>query len=728
MKALNSTFFVAFFVLFSNSINSAIFAKTSNHILKFNTVKPFSLPSNLSGFDYVYGDGPSDFQTVTIVTTDLTTRPFLTLSAPAGFEISLEIDSNYADSFTMNDVEITSADILLYVRLKVNQPVGTFTGDLTLLAPSDESYPVFNETIIIEGTVSPKTTVWDGSTWSNDVPDENYSVTLNGNYNTSTHGNLDIYDLQVNTTKILTVDNGSYAKIKQDVDVDGQIIVETEGAFVQISETANFIVSEGGSAQVNKTTAPLARYYDYTYWSSPVNGITATNAFAEASSSRRYWYDAQNFLDELSEVGNTNTFVAGHDDIDDNGDDWAYLSNETILLPGSGYATSQNSGGFVTGTTYDFSFEGTFNTGIITTPLHYNGDNGDKDWNLIGNPYPSAISADAFFAENTSNVGGAIYLWSHASTADANGSGNAVYNFSADDYAIINSGSGEVAGGKNIIPNRYIPSGQGFFIQAMANDDAVFNNSMRVADISSNSQFFKNQEPFNKLWVNLTTDNGIFNQILVAYVDNATDGNDGLAYDTQRNLSSDVAAIIYTTIPDNVTHKYAIQGKSSNSINADESIPLGFYTAISDATIYTLSIGKIQGAFLTGNPVYLVDNFTNTTHDLKQSDYSFTAIPGEFNDRFTIVFNLNTLHTNTVSQNSQSLTVIYSHQDAISFKTNSAQTIKHIAIYDMTGKRIKHVKGSNNQEVIQTHNLSKGSYVATITLDSDTVITKKIII
>ncbi len=728
MKTLNYTFGFIFFVLFFNSNESKILAKNLENPLKVKSVKPYSLPSSLSGLDYVYGDGPSDFQTITIVTTDLTTRPFLTISAPAGFEVSLEIDSNYANSFTMDAIEITTADIILYVRLAGNLPVNTYTGDLTLMAPSIVPFPVFNETIQLEGTVSTALTVWNGSAWSLGIPDENYSVILDGNYNTNSSGSINAYDLKVNTNMVLTVDNGTFTKTQQDVDVDGQVIIETEGALVQVSDTANFIVNEGGSAQVNKTTSPLAHWYDYTYWSSPVSNITALNAFAEASSSRRYWYDAQNFLDILSEIDNTNTFEAGHDDIDDNGDDWAFLSDETILSPGVGYATAQNSGGFAVGNTYNFSFEGTFNTGIITTPLYYNGDNGDKDWNLIGNPYPSAISADAFFAENTGKVGEAIYLWSHASTADADGSGNSIYNFTTDDYAIINSGSGEVAGGKNIIPNRYIPSGQGFFIQALANDNVVYNNSMRQADATSNDQFFRNQETFNKLWINLTSDNGIFNQLLVAYVDDATDGNDGLAYDTQRNLSSDVAAIIYTTISDDLSAKYAIQGKASSSINANESIPLGFYTSINDATIYTFSIGKIQGEFLTESPVYLVDNIMNITHDLKQSDYNFTSTTGEFNERFTITFDVNTLQTNNFNPNSQNVTVIYNQPNTITFKTNSNKTIKAISIFDMNGKVIKKVFGTNNTKSIKTNGFSKGAYVAAITLNSNVVVTKKIII
>src|SRR5690554_631893 len=41
----------------------------------------------------------------------------------------------------------------------------------------------------------------------------------------------------------------------------------------------------------------------------------------------------------------------------------------------------------------------------------------DDNWNLVGNPYPSAISGNAFIAENatkaTPKIDGTIYLWSH---------------------------------------------------------------------------------------------------------------------------------------------------------------------------------------------------------------------------------------------------------------------------------------------------------------------------
>src|SRR5690606_22135007 len=139
---------------------------------------------------------------------------------------------------------------------------------------------------------------------------------------------------------------------------------------------------------------------------------------------------------------------------------------------------------------------------------------------------------------------------------------------SQNDYAIIAAGSGSINNSDNgdgNLPNDYIPSGQGFFVAGLSNGTATFTNAMRMADGTSNNQFFKgstskSKELENKLWINLTSDNGVFNQILVAYVDGASNNYDGMAYDAPRNLSSGVASMIYTLIEDqnsNSTKKYA---------------------------------------------------------------------------------------------------------------------------------------------------------------------------
>lgn len=573
------------------------------------------------------------------------------------------------------------------------------------------------------------TSIWDGSSWTPSAPNITAIAILTGNYSTGTHGSFTALSLTVNEGVTLTIDNDTYVQIKTDAVVDGNIVVQTKGAFVQIDDIGTFTLGTNGGSEVNKLTSTLNRWYDYTYWSSPVNGTTIAQAFASSHPSRRYLFNAENYLDELAEIGNTGVYEAGQDDVDDDGNDWVLMSGSHVLQPGVGYATTHSSLGFVSGSSYPYNFVGSFNTGTITTPIHYNGDNGDSDWNFIGNPYPSAIDVDAFFTENSAIVGGAIYLWAHGTPASATTGGNQTNNFTSEDYAIINAGSGEVAGGTSIIPNRFIPSGQGFFVQGLADGNVTFTNAMRMADATSNSQFFRQSTTTtnaNKVWLNLSTDNGAFNQILVAYIDGATDGDDGAYYDAKRNLSTEAAAIIYTSISDADNQKYAIQGKAASTLTLTETIPVGFITAINEATIYTFSIPKKEGDFFNSNPIYLKDNLLGITHEISASDYTFTSVVGTFENRFEMVFSLETLGTDTPALQNQ-LTVVELQNGHTQFKMTGSHVIASIHLYDVLGRLVAHKQTQNTMDTLNTSGLSQASYIAKVTLDNGQTLTKKIL-
>ena len=683
-------------------------------------------PTELTGFTYVYGSGPSTVQSFTVEDpTELT----YTLTAPTGFEVSWSSSTGFSNSISGDFIAPT-----IYVRMTSGLTIGTYSGALTLTT----SLPSFSfagpspsaaETITLSGEVTRRTCTWNGTIWDTGDPDAESAAIINADYNTAFDGSLEVWSLQVNSPYKLTIGDNTYCSVYGDVTVSGDLWVENHGALVQIDNSATFTLNSGGSSRVNKFTSQLNHWYDYTYWSTPVSGAITSSAFAFSNTNMRFKYDASNFLDVLAEVGNTNTYVAGHDDIDDNGDDWVLLSGSEPLIPGVGYAATHSSTGFVAGNSYQYNFVGPFNTGTITTPIYYNGDNGDKDWNLIGNPYPCAISADVFFAENSGVVAGSVYLWSHGTPPSNTSGGNQVYNFSADDYAIINAGSGEIAGGSGVIPNRYIPSGQSFFVQGLTNGSATFTNAMRVGDNTSNSQFFRDttQDAPNKLWLNLTTESGVFNQILVAYVVGATNANDGEHYDTPRVLSSESAATIYSLIPGENT-SFAIQGKAINTLGVTEVIPVGFQTNIPDVSVvYTFSIPKKEGDFLNSNPIYLKDNLLSTLTDLTQTDYSFTSAQGNFGNRFEIVFENETLSIPSLETGNASLQLYELNANHTKISVANDLEMTSVALYDLMGRRVLQQELNGFEDVIITPALSKGTYIAKVELNDGTVLSKKLL-
>ena len=597
-------------------------------------------------------------------------------------------------------------------------------------------------------------TTWTSGAWTNGFPTSNtYYVTIDDYYDTGINDGIQTSfsacALSVTPNGTLYIADNTFVEVVNDVIVDGGTIdTQSKGSFVQrgLNTSAGaFSLINSGTAVLNKVTK---NYFDselhYVYWSSPVESADLVTVFANPYLNRRFYYDASLYLDAVAPF-----------DVDDNGDDWQPASGPMEV--GHGYVISTTFPIFGTPYSDNYQFSGVFNTGDINVPLYRNDSyTGDTNWNLIGNPYPSAIDAEAFLLHNyydvtnnpTGTLDGSIYLWTHNTPASNLNPGNEVYNFSQDDYITMNltgvtfTTTPPLSDPAAIIDG-FIPSGQGFFA-SYANDGASistngvitegavhFNNDMRMADDTSNNQFFKNANSksktsasTNKLWVNLTSDNGVFNQILVGYLNSASNNYDGEAFDATKNLSAGAPAIIFTTI-DGCSKKFVIQGKAETSLNENEVIPLGFDTRIDVATIYKLSLAHLQGDFLTGSPIYLKDNLTNTIHDLSTSDYTFTSGVGEFNDRFQIVFKSSTLSTNTFNVDANTVKITQVDETHISFKASNNLNIKTVTIFDLLGRSLYQLKGNQSEEVYNLSNLRNTVFIAKITLSNGVIVTKK---
>ncbi|WP_452220057.1 lamin tail domain-containing protein [Lacinutrix salivirga] len=630
-------------------------------------------------------------------------------------------------------------DIVLRRNEDVLAPTPTYTPSQWTSTPSNNTSKLGSH---LNDCQCPATTTWDGTNWDNGNPDSSTQAILNASYDTATFGSFNACSLLINTNPVttnpefrLTVSNNTFVEIENSIEVNGELYVETQGNFVQNNDSALFTLIGSGTALVNKETTPLNSVFEYTYWSSPAANVTVANGLAFANPGRRFWFNAANFEDVLIENANTNTFTPGSDDIDDNGDDWTFVTNPTassfIMEPGMGFASTHSNVGFVSGNQYTYTFEGPLHNGQYTRAIAYNGANGDNDWNLIGNPYPSALDAYAFLDANTSVINGVIYLWSQNTLADPNASGSQGQNFTDADYAIITRNSGNTAGGDGVTPDNFVPSGQGFFVQGLANAEVTFTNAMRMADATSNTLFFRNNSNNNnstpnRLWLNLTTDTNIFNQMLVAYVDGGTNGYDGGAYDASRSLGSGISAMIYTKI-DNDPRKFAIQGKNPSSLDIDEVIPVSFKSNVTASTLYTLSIDHFEGDFLNNNTIYLKDNYMTIVHDLNASDYTFTSEAGEFDDRFEIIFNPNTLSVDQNEIATNTISILELANDNVQFSVSQDTAIKNITIYDALGRVLYNLKGNNSTEIYNLSKLSQAPYVAQIELSNGITISKKAI-
>lgn len=571
------------------------------------------------------------------------------------------------------------------------------------------------------------TATWDGTNWVwNDgtlidtLPDLSTNVVIEGSFSGAS---FSACSLTVNNGSILTVSNGFYIEVVNDVTVnDGRITTQSRGSFVQRGDdtaAGDFILNTNGNADVNKTTAVLNNTYDYTYWSSPVENITVAQGLTEANVNRTYTFNANNFLD------------TDGDGVDDNGNAWSSAARTDMMNPSQGFAAMHGAFGMGTNVAYSYNFEGVYNTGDITFSVPYNTSNADDHWNLIGNPYPSAIDANAFFAANVSLLDGVLYMWSHVSPPDADNNGNEVLNFNQSDYITVNTIS-TAGNGTTPPPASQVPSGQGFFISSNAAGAGLFTNSMRVSGDNTNNEFYRtsntssqsNTNDIERLWLNLSSEIGIYSQISIAYANSATDEYDGKHIDTERNYAGN-AGFLYS-LDNQGEGFYVIQGKGLNSLNEDESIKIGFGALISTNETYTIDAIKYEGDFLTSNIIYLKDNLLNLIHNLSASPYTFSSDGGIFDERFEIVFKNQALSIDDNTFNENDLIVIEQEDNLVKFELrNLSTTIETLKIYDLQGRLIYNFKGNSNAEIFNLSNLSQQVYVVKAKLSNGIELIKK---
>ncbi|WP_410503562.1 T9SS sorting signal type C domain-containing protein [Flavobacterium sp. Root901] len=359
---------------------------------------------------------------------------------------------------------------------------------------------------------------------------------------------------------------------------------------------------------------------------------------------------------------------------------------------------------------YSAVFTGVPNNGDISfTPIA-------TKWNLLGNPYPSAIDADMLI--NNTGVG-ALYFWTHNSPPNGSVVGDAKYNYTAADYAVYTlTGSTGTSSGAAVMLGK-IAAGQGFFFKASTGSNIVFTNSMRV--VGNNSQFFKTAETKgiekNRLWLNFANAEGAFKQALIGYIEGATNSWDQ-NYDAA-TLNGNTYVDFYSI---SEAKKLAIQGRAIPFEDTDV-IPLGYKTTV--AGEFTIAIDHTDGLF-DNQKVYLEDKTTNTVYDLKAGDYKFTTEIGTFTDRFQLKYTNKTLGTGDFENVKDG--VLVAVKDKVINIISTKENIKDVSVFDINGRLIYNKKKVNSLE-LSISNLQAAEQVllVKVTLENKAEVTRKII-
>ncbi len=482
------------------------------------------------------------------------------------------------------------------------------------------------------------TTTWNGSGWDNGLPNSNKNVVFLGNY-TST-ANIDACSVLVNASATVTIADSHTFAVENNIEVQtgGNFVFENNASLVQINPSGTTI----GNVVFKRNSKPM-RLYDYTYWGSPVTGQTLVGFSPLTNSSRFYTFNS---------ITTVNT--------------WETENSANAMNAGKGYAIRSPDDFTNTPTIFSGQFTGVPNNGTIPVSVQAL-DPGYLNYNLISNPYPSAIDVISLF-DNT-NLG-TLYFWTHNSAMVNN-------QFSTDDYAIRTRSTGTAAVSGGEVPGLYITSGQGFFASASSTATINFTNAMRVSN--NNSQFFRSSSNplFYYTHINMTNNQGAFKQIALGYREGNT--ND---YDFGDDAFASTQGVMkFYSIINPYTIGFAINARSYPWTITDQ-IPLGYST--SAAGDYNITIDHFD-AFFTDKNIYLEDTETNTFHNLKNGTYLFTTAAGTFNSRFKIRYEKPLAKEDFLTNKNE--VVISSNNTTISIISNK-EVIKNIVIYDMLGKII----------------------------------------
>lgn len=599
-----------------------------------------------------------------------------TVSGFSGNVVRWQLATN--EDFTTGVQDISIANAVL-----PGTTVGNITQTSYIRALVQNGSCALSPTLPVEITI--KSTIWNGS-WSNGQPDAFTSVLFASDFNSTT--NLEACSVVVNSGNVVFKANHTLT-IQNALKVNGgSIVFKNNASLVQVNDAVNT-----GNISYERDSN-LMVVYDYTYWSSPVDFQILANFSPDTRFDKYFW--------------------------------WSAITNEWMQVATPALTPMNIGTGYIIRAPYTFNavpkrFEGVFtgtpNNG--TYPVSINIYDAENNSNLIGNPYPSAISADLFLSDpdNTAAIGtgSSLYFWTHNTPI-----GNHIYT--ANDYAVYNYtgsiGTAPSSGPNNNRPNGFIAAGQAFMISGLNNGTAYFKNSMRIG--ANNSQFFKTAIPVpglerSRMWLELKNQSGAFKELLIGYVSDATNAIDR-GFDADF-YESDNTVGFYSLAQQK---KLAIQGRALPFSVTDE-VPIGFN--VPAAGSYEIAISDFDGLF-ADQSIYLEDKLLGLIHDLKQSSYSFESVSGNFNSRFVIRYTDTLLDTAEQSVNQNQIS-IYKNNNQVIINAGSSQILT-AGVFDLNGRLLHQKQNVNAKETLFYTNDLPAILLVRVTLKNGQTLTQKL--
>jgi hypothetical protein len=340
-------------------------------------------------------------------------------------------------------------------------------------------------------------------------------------------------------------------------------------------------------------------------------------------------------------------------------------------------------------------FTGTLNTGSIgsTNNLTMQAAGTFNGYNLISNPYPSAINWGCTNTPSAglteTNLGSTIWFRTNGGFGTYNSSG---------------PGTGQNTG------ERIIPAMQAFWVRvaSVAGGGVQMTNTVRL---HSAQTFYKTTNTETNVFRMTVSDGTTNDEAVVGFYQDALDIFEN--FDSEKMFEYNLPQL-YSLTSD--LTEVAINGQPLLAANEERIVSLGFSANV--AGNFTMNATNLTD-FDPNISVYLEDVQQGVLQDLRlNASYSFTSGVVISTSRFKLHFG--NMVTN-ISTYDNPVTLVYADETAIFVYTQSTGTVE---IFNTLGKKISTVqaeKGLNKFPV----NTAKGIYIVKVQSGS-TTITKKV--
>jgi len=568
-----------------------------------------------------------------------------------------------------------------------------------------------------------------------------------------TNKDVNFYNLEINNTSAavqgVRVSDLTNLKVVNGISiVSGKLRLNDEAQLVQTHSGAT--ANSGIGLLIDQDGA--ANAYRYNYWSSPVNDGAETfsvqNILKDGTTPNLFSPTQIDFTNAYEGDATTNPikisaywmwkYINGMID-GYNEQDWQRLfdiSNDPPTAsgfantnPGQGYIMKGADAAAVLADQQNYSFEGKPNDGNYTVSISAN-----KEY-LIGNPYPSALFADEFIRNNTSDLGagnevidGTLYFWEHWST-DTH-----VYTDYGGNYAAYTLSGGAVAstlyahftggsGTGSITPQPYISVGQGFVVRSETTTGGgiIFNNGQRafVREGATSVQFGIEQEDSNetstreangvtsRIRLGYENDEEMHRQLLLAFTNGAA--SDSFDYGYDGKMIGVGADDLYFVMDDsNRNFPYVIQGVGNFDI--ENIFPLTM--VVTHPGTHTIMIDETENF---DQSIYILDRDTGTTFDLTLSDFEIALGEGVYEGRFYLVFQPN--NPVSIDQYLNEFVSIHYANEELTIVKERKMIIKSVQILNSIGQIIYESNAQSvlsNQEIHIPFNFAKATYIVRV--------------